>query len=152
MLPWWPDVMIVQSDITIIVPWHQSTGSIHDYIFCYCPLVGILFEVLRIQRPEWTRLGITIKLGIEQLLIQRPGWAWLGITIKLGLGGRSKFLITFMKKHCYVVVYLTSAWSLPLSSVGSLWMHWQWFFISRSRLLPPGFYLLMLLLLFFLQL
>ncbi len=25
-----------------------ATGSIHDYLFCYCPLVGILFEVLRI--------------------------------------------------------------------------------------------------------
>ncbi len=26
-----------------------ATGSIHDYIFCYCHLVGILFEVLRID-------------------------------------------------------------------------------------------------------
>ncbi len=48
-LPWWPDVTIVQSDITIIVPWQLSTGSKHDYLFCYCPLVGILFEVLRIR-------------------------------------------------------------------------------------------------------
>ncbi len=49
MLPLWPDVTIVQSDITIVVPCQLSTGSIHDYLFCYCPLVGILFEVLRIQ-------------------------------------------------------------------------------------------------------
>ncbi len=48
MLPWWPDVTIVQSDVTIVVPWQLSTGSKHDYLFCYCPLVGILFEVLRI--------------------------------------------------------------------------------------------------------
>ncbi len=48
MLPWWPDVIIVQSDITIVVPWQLSTGSIHDYLFCYCPLVSILFEFLRI--------------------------------------------------------------------------------------------------------
>ncbi len=47
MLPWWPDVTIVQSDITIVVPWQQSTGRKHDYRFCYCPLVGIIFEVLR---------------------------------------------------------------------------------------------------------
>ncbi len=46
MLPWWPDVTIVQSDITIVVPWQLSTGRLHDYLFCYCPLVGILFEVL----------------------------------------------------------------------------------------------------------
>ncbi len=42
------DVTIVQSDVTIVVPWQQSTGSKHYYIFCYCPLVGILFEVVRI--------------------------------------------------------------------------------------------------------
>ncbi len=30
-------VTIVQSDITIVVPWQLSTGSIHDYLFCYCP-------------------------------------------------------------------------------------------------------------------
>ncbi len=28
MLPWWPDVTIVQSDITIVVPWQLSTGNI----------------------------------------------------------------------------------------------------------------------------
>ncbi len=40
MLPWWPDVTIVQSDITVIVPWQLSSGSIHDYLFCYCPPHG----------------------------------------------------------------------------------------------------------------
>ncbi len=49
MLPWSPDVTIVQSDVTIVIPWQLSTGSKHDYCFCYCPLVGILFEVLRIE-------------------------------------------------------------------------------------------------------
>ncbi len=33
---------------TILLPRKLATGSIHDYLFCYCPLVGILFEVLRI--------------------------------------------------------------------------------------------------------
>ncbi len=42
-----PDVTKVQSDITIVVPWQLLTGSKHDYRFCYCHLVGILFEVLR---------------------------------------------------------------------------------------------------------
>ncbi len=37
-----------QPDVTIVVPWQLSTGSKHVYLFCYCPLVGILFEVLRI--------------------------------------------------------------------------------------------------------
>ncbi len=41
----WHDVTIVQSDVTI--SWQLSTGSNYDYHFCYCPLVGILFEVLR---------------------------------------------------------------------------------------------------------
>ncbi len=42
-------ITIVQSDVTIVVPWQLSTGSKHDYLFWYCPLVGILFEVLRIR-------------------------------------------------------------------------------------------------------
>ncbi len=48
MLPWWRGVTLEQSDVTIVVPQQLSTGSKHDYLFCYCPLVGILFEVLRI--------------------------------------------------------------------------------------------------------
>ncbi len=55
MLPWWPDVTIVQSDVTIVVPWQLSTGSKYDYLFCYCPLVGILFEVLRIV---WLKINL----------------------------------------------------------------------------------------------
>ncbi len=48
MLPWCPDVTIAESDIIIVVPWQLPTGNKHDYLLCYCPLVGILFEVLRI--------------------------------------------------------------------------------------------------------
>ncbi len=51
ILQWWPDVTIVQSDVTIVVPWQLSTGSIHDYLFYYCPLVCVLFEVLKIVPP-----------------------------------------------------------------------------------------------------
>ncbi len=39
---------IVQFDKTIVLPRKLAIGNIHDYLFCYCPLVGILFEVLRI--------------------------------------------------------------------------------------------------------
>ncbi len=39
---------IVQFDKTIVLPRKIATVNIHDYLFCYCPLVGILFEVLRI--------------------------------------------------------------------------------------------------------
>ncbi len=34
---------------TIVLERKLATGSIHDYLFCYCPLVGILFKVLRIN-------------------------------------------------------------------------------------------------------
>ncbi len=40
MLLWWPDVTIVQSDVTIVVPWQLSTGSIHDYLFLVLPPSG----------------------------------------------------------------------------------------------------------------
>ncbi len=33
---------------TIVLSRNIATGNIYDYLFCYCPLVGILFEVLRI--------------------------------------------------------------------------------------------------------
>ncbi len=49
MLPCWPEVTIVQSDITIVVPWQLSTGSKHDYFLATVPIVGILFKVLRIE-------------------------------------------------------------------------------------------------------
>ncbi len=37
MLPWWPDVTIVQSAVTIVVQWQLSTGSKHDYLFATPP-------------------------------------------------------------------------------------------------------------------
>ncbi len=43
---------IVQFDETIVLPRKLATGNIHNYLFWYCPLVGILFEVLRIVAYE----------------------------------------------------------------------------------------------------
>ncbi len=40
---------IVQFDKIILLPRKKATGSIHDYLFGYSLLVGILFEVLRIM-------------------------------------------------------------------------------------------------------
>ncbi len=40
---------IVQFDKTIVLPRKLATGIIHDYLFCYSPIVRILFEVLRIN-------------------------------------------------------------------------------------------------------
>ncbi len=39
---------IVQFNKIVVLPRKLATGNIHDYHFCYCPLVGILFEILRI--------------------------------------------------------------------------------------------------------
>ncbi len=53
------NTIIVQFDKTIVLPRKLATGSIHDYIFYYCSLVGILFGVLRIvyfasfAGPQW---------------------------------------------------------------------------------------------------
>ncbi len=41
---------IVQLDETIVLARKLAIGNIHDYLFWYCPLVGILFEVLRIDQ------------------------------------------------------------------------------------------------------
>ncbi len=49
----WHQVTMVASEQhlyqTIVLPRKLAIGSIHDYLFCYGPLVGILFEVLRIE-------------------------------------------------------------------------------------------------------
>ncbi len=55
MLPWWHDVTMVQSDITIVVPWQLSTASKHDYLFCYCHPSGYsIWGLLRIGRGSGT--------------------------------------------------------------------------------------------------
>ncbi len=47
----------VQFDKTIVLSRKHATGSMHDYIFCYRPLMGILFEKLRIkQHTNWSFL------------------------------------------------------------------------------------------------
>ncbi len=38
---------------TIVLPRKLGTGSTHDYLFCYCPLEGMLFEVLRIMKCNY---------------------------------------------------------------------------------------------------
>ncbi len=38
--------IIVHFDKTIVLPRKRATGSKHEYLFCYGPLVGILFEAL----------------------------------------------------------------------------------------------------------
>ncbi len=40
MLPWLPDVTIVQSDVTVVVPLQLSTGSTHAYLFLLLPPSG----------------------------------------------------------------------------------------------------------------
>ncbi len=49
---------------TIILPRKIATATIHDYLYCYCPLVGILFEVLRIHLDLQTRIQHSLVLVI----------------------------------------------------------------------------------------
>ncbi len=48
----WHQITMVASEQhlyqTVVLPRKHLTGSIHDYLFCYCPLLGILFQILRI--------------------------------------------------------------------------------------------------------
>ncbi len=55
--------IIVQFDKTIVLPRKLATGRI-NYIFCYCPLVGILFEVLRIEVSLIPPPGVGIRLTL----------------------------------------------------------------------------------------
>ncbi len=53
----------------IVLPRKLATGSIHNYNFWYCPLVGILFEVPRIQINSMTNCEDLLRLK------------WVGIQI-----------------------------------------------------------------------
>ncbi len=65
-------------DICIVLYWYkccanarvvqrqQLTGSKHHYMFCYCPLVGILFEVLRIIKCSWYRNTMNVPVPCPQ--------------------------------------------------------------------------------------
>ncbi len=81
---------IEQFDKTIVFPRKLATGSIHDYRFCYCPLVGILFEVLRIaisvlyipgleQTWRTPSENIHFKLKIMSIIDQNK-WLWDPLT------------------------------------------------------------------------
>ncbi len=60
----WHQVTMVTSEQhlyqTIILPRKLITGSIHNYLLCYFPVVGIIFEVLRINDETLSVRGITL--------------------------------------------------------------------------------------------
>ncbi len=62
---------------TIVLTRKLATGSIHDYLFCYCPLVGILFDVLRIGSVIFRMLN----LGTEHLMKYPPPPGIMCVTI-----------------------------------------------------------------------
>ncbi len=101
MLPWWPDVTIVQSDVTIVVPWQLSTGSKHDY----CPLVGILFGVLRIVR--WWFLPLTRDAKFYRSLVEV--WIWPKIYM---YGNNSSALFCYTKQALGIegCLWVSSSW------------------------------------------
>ncbi len=72
---------IVQFDKTIVLPRKCTTGSIHDYLFCYCPLVGTPFEVLRIHYiiPSLTSgqlLSISKALSVSGYVMTRSSFVF----------------------------------------------------------------------------
>ncbi len=79
---------IVQFDKTMVLPRKPATGSIHDYLFCYCPLVGIPFEVLRIKLSlyqadggiPWSPTMASILWALVGLI---PNSSMLALTINL---------------------------------------------------------------------
>ncbi len=69
VLPLWCQVIMVASEQhlyqTVVLPRKLASGSIHDYLFCYYPLVGILFEVLRIN---WKIINFWVKIALRLLI------------------------------------------------------------------------------------
>ncbi len=84
----WCDITIVQSDVTIVVPWQLSTGSEHDYLFCYCPLVGIQFEVLRNSVSDFFYWRACWFLPLWSGLMHTSWGKYAWIHVPVGLGSR----------------------------------------------------------------
>ncbi len=63
----WHQVTMVESEQhlyqTVILPRKLITGSIHDYLLCYCLIAGILFEVLRIDYVAKWQLQLSLLLA-----------------------------------------------------------------------------------------
>ncbi len=71
----WHHITIVASEQnlyqTIVLPRKLKTGNIHDYLICYCPLVGILFEVLRIATVYYDRQDVLLFRKIQMYIMSK---------------------------------------------------------------------------------
>ncbi len=112
---------IAQFDKTIVLPRKLATGNIHEYLFCYCPLVGILFEVLRVAVTYYT-------------------WYTPMMSVLKSIQGRKVLagLVTVVWKHhtnsrwthwCYHGIYLVNYWHHKLmTSQSNIWQFVAWIF------------------------
>ncbi len=102
---------IVQFDKTIVLPRKLSTGSIHDYPFCYCPLVGLLFEVLRMESLRMTQPSLQLYRAVvlyTQITTDIPGFYGCALRRSFCLNSRE------YTDLCMLVMYGTHEWySLP---------------------------------------
>ncbi len=77
---------------TIILPRKPATGSTHDYLFSYCPQVGILFEVLRIGKGNVNNQTNNIKINDKKCFeckqhAHNQPWLTYGVRGVTGKGG-----------------------------------------------------------------
>ncbi len=81
---------------TIVLPRKLTTGSIYDYLFCYCPLVGILFEVMRIVG----KTNINIDMEQEQVILNKK---YLQFQSILFTGKGRQQMELFLLKTCWEI-------------------------------------------------
>ncbi len=86
---------IVQFDKTIVLPQKSETGSVLGYHFCYCPLVGILFEVLSLAEYIFCKITKYISCKITNVIVSRLKH-YLPLYIKFSLT-MHWFYITYWK-------------------------------------------------------
>ncbi len=90
----WHQITMVASEQhlyrTIVLPRKLPTWSIHDYRFCYCPLMGIQVEVLRIAvilifviiiyfvviAAVLTIAFLSLLLGLVMFILWKKGYVW----------------------------------------------------------------------------
>ncbi len=129
---------IAQFDKTMVLPRKRATGSILDYMFRYCPLVGVLFEILIIiyWRPNKRKQIFTFSASTMCVfLLPTSRHAML-----LQCANMLELVIQIKNTIWNTIILALAVWETHSADVhkGKAWIHhttvkqYQWYVMYRN--------------------
>ncbi len=109
-------------DKTIVLPRKLVTGSIYDFLFCYCPLVSILFELQTILRNFKTPICKYLLIWLWHSHWVLPLISIYRMKIHLAVAKLVYFLLCWCLRlslifqimtTCYDVIFKRNLWQAP---------------------------------------